>query len=137
MKNPKSKDFTFQETLTAGIVLIGREVKQVAAGQFNIVGTYCLAKNGLVLVGSHIPQDPAAFSVPYETNRDRTLLVTKSQKRYLTNQILRGMSIIPVEVIREKGKFKIVLGIGRADKKWDKRAKDKEKSDKKEMKNYE
>lgn len=112
-------------------MLVGREVKHVK--EFDISGARCILRDQLLLCGAHIPADNTVYSAPYETNRDRTLLVTKAQKRSIKAQLLKGFWVVPIEIIERRGRYKVKLGIGKPIKKGDKREKMKEKQVKREI----
>ncbi len=131
IKNRKSNDFDISATLEAGIILIGREVKNLK--ECDLTGSRCIIKDVPLLVGSYIAKQEDNFATPYEPGRDRKLLLRKSEIRWLLEQIKKGFSIIPIKLYAKKSKYKILLGVGKALKKFDKRQKEIEKQVKKEI----
>ncbi len=133
IKNRKSNDFEITETLEAGIILVGREVKAIARKEADLSGSYCIVKDAVLLVGSYVKLEEDNFSVRYEPNRDRTLLLRKSEFRYLKEQLKKGFIAVPIKLYLKRSKYKVLIGIGRPLKKFDKREKEKEKQVKREM----
>lgn len=126
IKNRKINDYEVKETLEAGIILVGCEVKKIATGEINLSGSRCIVKDKILLVGSHIPIIETAYSKKYEATRDRELLLKKNQIRYLRECIQKGYLVIPVRMYLKK-KYKVEIAICRPLKKWDKREKEIEK----------
>lgn len=133
IKNRRYNDFDCEEQYVAGIVLVGREVKFLACNEADLTGSRVIVKDSPLLVGSFIKsENKDDWSVPYENNRDRALLLTKSEIRKLRESLKKGYYLIPKEIIKQRGKYKLVFGVGRLIKKWDKREKEKERQIKKE-----
>ncbi len=133
IKNRKSNDFEISETLEAGIILIGREVKAVARKEADICGARVIMKDAPLLVGSYVKAEEDNFSVKYDPNRDRTLLLRKSELRYLKEQLKKGFVAIAIKMYLKKSKYKVLIGIGKPIKKGDKREKEIEKQVRKEI----
>jgi SsrA-binding protein len=132
--NRKSNDFAIEETMVAGIMLVGREIKSIIEKEVDLTGSYILLKKNLTLVGSHIKVVVDNYSTKYEANRDRVLLVKKNELEYLKDKKRRGAVFIPIKLFNsERGKVKLLFGIGKPIKSWDKREKEKEKQIKKEI----
>lgn len=123
IKNRKSNDFEITETLEAGIILVGREIKSVAAKECDLTGARCIVKNDVLLVSSYIKLESDAYSTPYNPNRDRVLLLRKSEKRYLVEKIKKGFWVIPIKLYLKKSKYKLLIGIGKPIKREDVRDK--------------
>ena len=123
-KNPTAyHNYTIQDTIEAGIVLTGTEIKSIRAGKVNLKDSFANIKNGECFVyGMHI--SPYEFGNIYNTNplRDKKLLLTKKEIYKLYGKIKQdGMSLIPI-CIYFKGSFvKLELGIGKGKKLYDKR----------------
>lgn len=133
ISNRKVSDFEIEETLVCGLILIGREVKSVAKREADITGARVLSTPSPKLVGAFIKEQQDAYSVKYCPNRDRELLLKKSEIRYIQDRTRKGFWLIPMEIFQKNGKYKLKIGIGRPLKKWDKREKDKEKESKKQL----
>lgn len=116
-------DYHILETVEAGLMLTGPEVKSCRKGHINLGGSYVSFLRGKpVLKNASIAR--YAFSgpsVPHEELRDRALLLKKTELAKLERASEeKGMTIIPLEV--RAGKFiKILLGVARGRKKLDKR----------------
>lgn len=122
-------DYEITDTVEAGIVLHGQEVKSCRAGNANLSGAYVsLATGKPVLKGMTIAKYAYASNVDgYEPGRDRELLLKKSEVEKLQSHLQeKGVSLIPLEV-RAGRHIKIVLGLGRGKKKYDKRQNKKKK----------
>lgn len=120
-------DFDIDETVEAGMILEGQEVKSCRAGHVNLAGAYVSFLGGKPIL-KRAKISPYAFASPvdYDPERDRPLLLSKQElKRLETAAEEKGMSIVPLEI--RAGRFiKVLLGIGRGRKKIDKRQKIKE-----------
>lgn len=119
-------DYEILQTLEAGIVLSGPEVKSVKRGTINLAGSYVTINNqGLVwLINMHIAPYPPAASIQqnYQPTRPRKLLLKQSEITYLLGKSkIRGLTIIPLKVYNKGGIIKIEIGLARGKKKWDKR----------------
>ena len=123
-KNPSARhNYTITETIEAGIVLTGTEIKSIRNGKVNIKDTYVNIKNGEVYVlGMHI--SPYEFGNIYNKDplRDRKLLVNKHEFNKLVGQIKqKGYSLIPMSLYFKGNFVKVELGIGKGKKLYDKR----------------
>ena len=121
-------DYDILETVEAGIQLTGQEVKSCRNGGINLSGAYVSFVSGSpVLKGAKIsPYGKASALEGYVPHRDRLLLLQKAQRANLeASSDQKGLAVIPLEV--RAGKYvKILLGVGRGRKKYDKRQKIKE-----------
>ncbi len=124
-QNKKARfDYEILETFQAGIVLIGQEVKAIKTGHISIKGSYVIVKeNEFFLIGANIPPyQPKNAPKDYDPERLRKLLLTKSEIKHLIGKIKqKGLTLVPIKVYTVKGKVKIIFGIGRGKKKYDKR----------------
>lgn len=116
-------DYEIQETLEAGIVLTGQEVKSARAGNINLSGAYVSFLTGKpVLKQAKIqPYRYASGLEGYDPARDRPLLLRAQEctrLRKLTEE--KGVTLLPLEV-RSGRTVKVLLGLGRGRKKLDKR----------------
>lgn len=132
IKNRKANDYEFSDTLEAGIILVGREIKAVVGHEADLTGSRCIIKEVPIIAGSYIKLDQDRFSTPYDPNRDRKLLLNRSEIRWLQEKIKKGFSVIPIKLYQKKGKVKVLLGVGRKMKSQDKRQKLKEEAIKKD-----
>lgn len=142
-KNPTAyHNYTISNTIEAGIVLTGTEIKSIRNRNVNIKDTYVNIKNGEVFVyGMHIS--------PYEfgniNNKDplrtRKLLLNRSEINKLVGQIqTKGISLVPTKMYFKGNKVKLEIGIGKGKNLFDKREdiakKDAEMKIKRALKNY-
>ena len=116
--------YAIDDTLEAGIMLVGSEVKSLRGGKSTIAESYATAKDGeLFLVNAYIPEYTEASRFNHEPKRTRKLLVHKREAARLAQAIQReGMTLIPLKMyFNAKGRAKIELGIAKGKKLHDKR----------------
>jgi SsrA-binding protein len=116
--------YAIDDTLEAGIMLVGSEVKSLRSGKSTISESYAMAKDGeLFLVNSYIPEYTQASRFNHEPKRTRKLLVHKREAAKLAAATQReGMTLIPLRLyFNPKGIAKIELGIAKGKKLHDKR----------------
>lgn len=123
-KNPTAyHNYTIQNTIEAGIVLSGTEIKSIRNGKVNIKDTYVNIKNGEAFIyGMHI--SPYEFGNIYNKDplRTRKLLLNKSEINKLFGQIqTKGISLVPIKLYFKNNKVKLEIGIGKGKKLFDKR----------------
>ena len=121
--------YAIDETIEAGMMLMGSEVKSLRSGKATIAESYAFAKDGEIwLVNSYIPEYLMANRFNHEPKRMRKLLVRKTEARRLSVAVQReGMTLIPLRVyFNPKGIAKIELGIAKGKKLHDKRETEKQ-----------
>ncbi|HJW39994.1 MAG TPA: SsrA-binding protein SmpB [Rhizomicrobium sp.] len=121
--------YAIDDTLEAGIMLVGSEVKSLRSGKSTISESYAHAKDGeLWLVNAYIPEYTQASRFNHEPKRSRKLLVHKREAAKLAAAIQReGMTLIPLKLyFNPKGIAKIELGIAKGKKIHDKRETEKQ-----------
>jgi SsrA-binding protein len=121
--------YAIDETLEAGIMLVGSEVKSLRSGKSTISESYPYAKDGeLFLVNAYIPEYTQASRFNHEPKRSRKLLVHKREAGKLAAAIQReGMTLIPLRLyFNPKGIAKVELGIAKGKKLHDKRETEKQ-----------
>ena len=129
-------DFLVLDKFTAGVVLTGTEIKSIRAGKASLVDTFCYIDNGEVwMKNSYIAEYDFCSYNNHSTRRDRKLLLNKKEIHNLQNETRSpGFTIVPLKMfISEKGLAKVIIGLCRGKKEYDKRASLKEKQDKREM----
>lgn len=122
-KNTKARyDYDIKDTLDAGLVLTGSEVKSVRGGNVSLKGSYVtVAQNEVQLINAHIGQYKYAPSENYNPTRSRKLLLNKREIDSLIGAE-KGLTIVPLEIYTgPRGKLKLKIGVGRGRKKQDKR----------------
>lgn len=117
------------DTLEAGLVLTGTEVKSLREGRSNIQESYASVEDGeLWLINSYIPEYFAGNRFNHEPRRRRKLLVNKRQLAKLAQAVEReGMTMVPLKIyFNERGRAKLELAVARGKKLHDKREASKE-----------
>jgi len=136
-KNRKAyHEYFISDEFDAGISLLGTEVKSIRNGQINLKDSYAKIKNNEVfLVNCHIsPYNHAGVS-NHEPERPRKLLMRKREIQKIRKSIEeKGNTLVPLRVyISAKGLIKVILGIGKGKRNYDKRATLAEKQTKREI----
>ncbi|MDP6691582.1 MAG: SsrA-binding protein SmpB [Alphaproteobacteria bacterium] len=125
-ENRKARHSYFiDDTLEAGLILTGTEVKSLRAGQASIGESYAVERDdGLFLINAHIPEYKAGNRNNHEPLRPRQLLLHKREIERLRNAIARaGITVVPLKLyFNERGIAKVLLGIAKGKKQHDKRA---------------
>ena len=132
-------DYEILEEIEAGIVLTGTEIKSIRDGKANIKDCYGVIRNGEVyLLNMHISHYEQGNIFNHDETRTRKLLLHKKEILKLNNNIqLQGLTLIPLKVYFKKNKAKILLGLCRGKKNYDKRESIKERDIKRDLqKNY-
>ena len=132
-------DYEVLEEIEAGIVLTGTEIKSIRDGKANIKDCYGVIRNGEVyLLNMHISHYEQGNIFNHDETRTRKLLLHKKEILKLHNSIqLQGLTLIPLKVYFKKNKAKILLGLCRGKKNYDKRESIKERDIKRDLqKNY-
>jgi SsrA-binding protein len=124
--NSKAKfDYEILESMSAGLELMGPEVKSVRAGKVSLRGAFVAVRGGeAYLIGADIaPYQAKNMPEDYDTTRARRLLLTKDEVDKLEKaEQTKGLTVVPLSVYN-KGRFlKLDLAIARGKKKYDKRA---------------
>lgn len=116
-------DYLIVETIEAGIVLTGSEIKSIREGRVNLRDSYARPLNGeLWLIGAHIARYDAASYQNHDPHRDRKLLLHREQIAELASQArVKGFTIVPLKMYLKKGRAKLEIGLGRGKKQYDKR----------------
>ncbi len=117
-------DYEVLEKFSAGLELIGHEVKSVREGKMNLRGSFVVVRGGEVyLLGADIPPyQPKNTPDNYEQTRERKLLLEKAEIEELEKaEHTKGLTIVPLSVYN-KGRFlKVDIAIARGKKQFDKR----------------
>ena len=124
-ENRKARfNFEILDTLEAGIVLTGTEIKALRTGKASIADAYASHENqGIWLINAYIPEYLQANRFNHEPRRPRRLLLHTKQIARMAQQTEReGMTIIPLDIhYNDKGMAKVTLGVARGKKLHDKR----------------
>jgi len=119
-----SFNYFFENTLEAGIVLKGSEIKSIRNGKVNIADAYAIEKKGeIILINSHISSYKQASFSNHKPLEERKLLLNKKEINKLIGKMQRdGFTIVPTKMYFKNGKAKIELAIAKGKKQYDKRA---------------
>ena len=118
-------DYFITDTIEAGIVLLGTEVKSLRSGQASIQEAFAGPKDdGLFLLNAYIPEyKQAGIHLQHETRRARRLLLHKREMNKLLGQVKReGITLVPLGIyFNKRGIAKVELGLAKGKHKADKR----------------
>jgi len=116
-------DYHIEETLEAGIVLTGTEVKSLRAGRVNLRDSYAAVENGeLFLVGVHISPYEQGNIFNHDPLRKRKLLVHAREIRRLYGKVrVAGYTLVPTKFYFKDGRVKVELGLAKGKTTYDKR----------------
>lgn len=118
-------DYMIEETIEAGVQLLGTEVKSLRLGRANVAESYASAEKGeLFLINATIPEYPPAGQFNHEPRRPRKLLVRGRELAKLRNAVEReGRTIVPLKLyFNDRGIAKVEIALARGKKAHDKRA---------------
>lgn len=137
IENRRAKfDYQFLETLTAGLVLKGTEIKSIREGKAGLSDSYCYFRNDELFVKNfHITEYADASFYNHEPLRERKLLLTKQELNKLLRKVKdQGLTIVPVKLfINDKGFAKLNIALAKGKKAFDKRDDIKKKDLEREM----
>ena len=117
-------NYEIEDTIEAGIILTGSEVKSLRVGKANIAESYASNEDGeLYLINAHIDEYPGAARFGHEPTRHRKLLLHRNEMARLLEAVQRqGMALVPLRLyFNARGIAKLLLGLGRGKKIHDKR----------------
>ena len=126
-------DYEIGDTYTAGMVLTGTEIKSIRAGKASLTDSYCMIDRGEVCVkGMNISEYFYGSYNNHAARRDRKLLLSKKEIAKIEKAISDpGYTLIPLRIfINDRGYAKLVVGVARGKKQYDKRQAIKEREDK-------
>lgn len=121
-------DYEIYDTFEAGVVLTGPEVKSVKMGNVSLKESYAVVKGSeIFLLNAHISPYKFAANEGEDPTRSRKLLLKSAEIKSLIGKTSeKGLTLIPTKVYLKYGLVKIELGLGKGKKKFEKRAKIKE-----------
>ena len=128
-------EYEILETLEAGLVLRGTEVKSLRAAQVNFKDSYATVRNGEIwLLGCHISPYSHGTDANHDPERDRKLLLHAREITRLTGKIAeRGLTLVPLKLYFKSGRAKLEIGLARGKKLHDKRSALREREVRREM----
>ena len=117
-------DYFIEETVEAGIALVGTEVKSLRGGRITLRDSYAELRDGeLFLVGVHISPYEQGTVWNHDPMRVRKLLLHRREIERLAGRVNeKGYSVVPTKVYFKDGRAKVELGLARGKKLYDKRA---------------
>ena len=124
INNRKAKyNYHILDKIEAGIVLTGTEIKSIRGGKANIKDSYATMKNGeAFLINMHISAYENGNIFNHEETRTRKLLLHKNEIYKLNDKIrLEGFTLIPLKIYLNRGKAKVLIGVCKGKKNYDKR----------------
>lgn len=116
-------DYFVEEEIECGIELVGTEIKSVRKGSAAIVDSYAIIRNNEVqLLNTYIAKYDEGNRFNHDERRNRKLLLHKDEIRKLSEKVkLQGISLIPLKMYFKGNKVKILLGVCKGKKLYDKR----------------
>jgi SsrA-binding protein len=117
-------DYAVEDTIEAGIVLIGSEIKSIRAGRVSLRESYAVVENGEVwLLNAHVAAYDPASRYGHEPRRGRKLLLHKRQIVRLASRVReKGYTLIPLRVYLRNNRAKVEIALARGKRQYDKRA---------------
>jgi SsrA-binding protein len=135
-RNKKARhEYEILETLEAGMVLQGTEVKSLREGRVNLKDSYVKIRGGeAFLVEAHISPYPHGNRMNHDPQRERKLLLHKREIRRLTGKVQeRGLTLIPLKIYFKSGLAKVELALAKGKRIYDKRAAIKRREERREL----
>ena len=132
-------DYIIESEYEAGIVLTGTEIKSIRLGHVNLKDSYAIIRNEeIYLLNTHIASYDKGNRFNHDEERTRKLLMHKSEIKKLNNKvILEGYTLIPLKMYFVRGRAKVLIGLCKGKKNYDKRETIKQRDLDREMqKNY-
>lgn len=122
--NRKAKfDYFIEDTYECGIVLTGGEIKSIRMGKANLKDSYGIIKNNeLYILNIHISKYENSGIFSHEEDRTRKLLVHKNEIYKMRDKLnIEGYTLIPVKLYIKNGLAKILIGVAKGKKNYDKK----------------
>jgi SsrA-binding protein len=116
-------DYHIEDTVEAGLVLTGTEVKSLREGRASLVDGYAAEKDGEIwLHNVHIPEYTQGTWTNHEPRRARKLLLHREQIRKLSGKTREtGLTLVPLALYFKDGYAKVEIGLARGKRSYDKR----------------
>ncbi len=138
--NRKAKyDYEIISSYEAGIVLTGTEIKSIRLGKVSLKDSYAIIKKEeLYLLNTHISSYDKGNIFNHDEDRTRKLLMHKNEIKKLNSRVtLDGLTLIPLKIYFVRGRAKVLIGLCRGKKNYDKRETIKKRDTEREMRrNY-
>ena len=116
-------DYYVQDSIEAGVVLTGTEIKSIRAGRVSLGEAYVRPENGeLWLINAHIARYEAGSYLSHEARRSRKLLLHRKEINSLVSRIAeKGLTLIPLKLYIKGNLAKLEIALGKGKKLYDKR----------------
>lgn len=129
-------DYQILDTIEAGLVLSGTEIKSIRDGKANLKDSYAIVKNGEVFIlNMHISHYKEGNIFNHDETRTRKLLLNKKEIFKLRDTVvLNGNTLVPLKIYFKNNRAKLLLGIAKGKKNYDKRESIKQRDVNRELK---
>lgn len=139
INNRKAKyNYQIFDKIECGIVLTGTEIKSIRNGKANIKDSYCtVKKNEVYLINMYISSYENGNRFNHDETRTRKLLLHKKEIYKLRDKIkIEGYTLVPLKIYLKKGLAKVLVGICKGKKNYDKREDIKKRDIERKLRNY-
>ena len=128
-------DYEIEDTYEAGIVLTGTEIKSIREGKVNIKDSYAIIRNDeIYLLNTHISIYEEGNRFNHEEDRTRKLLLHKKEILKLRDKLeVEGYTLVPLKIYFVKNKAKVLIGVAKGKKNYDKKESIKERDIQREL----
>ncbi len=128
-------DYEIEDTYEAGIVLTGTEIKSIRMGKVNIKDSYAIIRNNeIYLLNTHISLYEEGNRFNHDENRTRKLLLHKKEILKLKDKLeIEGYTLVPLKIYFVKNKAKVLIGVAKGKKNYNKKEAIKERDIQREM----
>ena len=128
-------DYEIEDTYEAGIVLTGTEIKSIRMGKVNLKDSYAIIRNEeIFLLNTHISSYEKGNIFNHEEDRTRKLLLHKKEILKLRDKLeVEGYTLVPLKIYFVKNKAKVLIGVAKGKKNYNKKETIKERDIKREM----
>ena len=128
-------DYFVEEEIEAGIVLTGTEIKSIRMGKVNLKDSYAIIRNEeIFLLNTHISSYEKGNIFNHEEDRTRKLLLHKKEILKLRDRLeVEGYTLVPLKIYFVKNKAKVLIGVAKGKKNYNKKETIKERDIKREM----
>ena len=128
-------DYEIEDTYEAGIVLTGTEIKSIREGKVNIKDSYAIIRNNeIYLLNTYISTYKEGNIFNHEEDRTRKLLLHKKEILKLRDRLeVEGYTLVPLKIYFVKNKAKVLIGVAKGKKNYNKKETIKERDIKREM----
>lgn len=123
-RNKKAQhEYFILDTIEAGIVLTGTEIKSIRMGKVSLQEAYCQVKNGTMYIyNMDISKYTLGTLYNHKEKRDRVLLLHKKEIRKMAQKVqLEGLTIVPLSLYLKEGLVKVEIALCKGKKNYDKR----------------